>query len=89
MDILLILNNQKLKLEDLKDPEELKELIDQLKSISDEDIRKSINRENIEKINRLINEILEKIDQLKNETLTEIKLSGEKVKGAKAYLKNI
>ncbi|HHG74338.1 MAG TPA: hypothetical protein ENK22_04770 [Persephonella sp.] len=89
MDILVILNNQKLKLEDIKDPEELKELIDQLRNISDEDIKKSVSSENIQKINSVINEILQKVDQLKKETISEMKQSGEKVKGVREYLKNI
>ncbi|WP_293445181.1 hypothetical protein [Persephonella sp.] len=89
MDILVILNNQKLRLEEIKDPDELKELVDQLRNISDEDIKKSISSENIQKINSLINEILQKVDQLKKETISEIKESGEKVKGVREYLKNI
>jgi len=89
MDILTFLKTQKMKLENVNNPEDLDELIDQLKNVSDRDIVRSVNKENIEEINKLIGEILHKIEQLKKDTLNEMKLSGEKVKGVKAYLKNI
>ncbi len=88
MDIFVILKNQKLKLEDIKDLEELDYLITQLKNISDEDIKKSINKENIGKIQHLIDEILNRVEQLKKETVQEIQFSQKKATGIKAYLKN-
>ncbi|MBK3331858.1 hypothetical protein GWK41_02100 [Persephonella atlantica] len=84
MDILIFLEKHKKKLKELDSVEELDSLIQELKSINNEEIKK-INLKNIEKVNQLINEIISEVENRKKEILNYLKNSDVQLKGIKAY----
>ncbi|WP_457639914.1 hypothetical protein [Persephonella sp.] len=88
MDVLVMLNKHLKKLEELGSVEELDSLINELKSINDAQLKKDINRENIQEVNRLISQIIKQVEKAKEETLKKLKTSDTQLKGIKAYSKN-
>jgi len=89
MDILILLKKHLKKLEELDDIGELDRLIDELQKVKNHTIESSLDEKNAKESLQLINRIIQKVESLKAQTINNIRTSDRKIKGLKAYSKDL
>ncbi len=86
MKLLLILDKHRKRIYEIDTVEEIDELIEEIKSIDESEIRR-ISPDKLKEINKIITEIFSQVEKKKSEIIESIEKSERNLKGLKAYSK--